>query len=53
MSYQTVIPDLKLKSGLHTVVTIAKHACDHVLKMALKLSIYRLQVYLMKYEYPR
>ena len=32
-----------VKSGLHIVVTIAEHACDHVLKRVLKLLIYRVQ----------
>ena len=35
------------------VVTIAKHACDHVLKRILKQSTYRLQIFLIKYEYLR
>ena len=38
-----------VKHGLHIVVTIAKHACDHVLKSVLKLSTYRLQIFLLKY----
>ena len=42
-----------LKPGLHIVVTIAEHACDHVLKKVLKLLIYRLQIFLVKYEYLR
>ena len=33
------------------VVTIAKHACDHVLKRILKQST--LQIFLIKYEYLR
>ena len=33
------------------VVTIAGHACDHVLKMVLTLSACRLKIFLMKYEY--
>ena len=41
------------KPGLHVVVTIAEHACDYVLKMVSKLSIYQLQIFLVKYEYPR
>ena len=40
-----------VKPGLHIVVTIAKHACDSVLKRVSKLSAYRLQVFLVKYEY--
>ena len=34
-------------------MTIAKHACDHVLKRILKQSAYRLQIFLVKYEYLR
>ena len=46
---------MKLKPGLHLdiVVTIAEHDCDHVLKRVLKLSAYRLQIFLVKYEYLR
>ena len=36
---------------LHIVVTIAHHSCDHVLKRVLKLSTYRLEIFLVKYEY--
>ena len=45
----------KLKSGLHLdiVVTITEHACDHALKGILKLLAYRLQIFLVKYEYLR
>ena len=35
------------------VVTIAEHACDHVSKRVLKLLIYRLQIFLAKYEFLR
>ena len=42
-----------VKPGLHIVVIIAEHACDHVLKRVLKLSTYRLQAFLVKYEYLR
>ena len=40
----------ELKPGLHLdiVITIAEHACDHVLKRVLKLSAYRLQIFLVK-----
>ena len=38
---------------LHKVVTIAQYACDRVLKRILKLSTYRLQMFLVKYEYLR
>ena len=34
-------------------MTIAKHACYHVLKKVLKQSAYRLQIFLVKYEYLR
>ena len=34
-------------------MTIAKDACDHVLKRVLKQSAYRLQIFLVKYEYLR
>ena len=44
---------LCLKLGLHIVVTIAEHACDHVLKRVLKLSRYLLQIFLVKCEYLR
>ena len=40
-----------VKPGLHIVVTIAEHACDRVPKRLLMLSSYRLQIFLMKYEY--
>ena len=40
-----------IKSGLHIVLTIVPHACDRVLKRVLKLSAYRLQIFLVKYEY--
>ena len=41
------------KPGLHIVVTITEHACDRVLKRVLKLSTYRLQIFLAKYGYLR
>ena len=31
-------------------MTIAQHACDRVLKRVLKLSTYRLEIFLVKYE---
>ena len=34
---------------LDMVVTIAQHACDRVLETVLKLSTYRLQIFLVKY----
>ena len=42
-----------VKPGFHMVITIAGHACDHVLKRVLKLLMYRLQIYLVKHEYLR
>ena len=44
---------ISVKPDLHIVVTIAQHACDRVLKRVLKLSTYRLQIFLVKYEYLR
>ena len=41
-----------LKPGLHIVVTIAEHASDAALKRILRLLIHRLQIFLVKYEYP-
>ena len=40
-----------VQPGLHIVVTIAKHACDRVLKRVLKLSTYQLQIFLVKRQY--
>ena len=40
-----------LKPGLHIVVTIVEHACDHVLKSVLKPLTHRLQIFLVIYEY--
>ena len=42
-----------VKSGLHTVLTIAQNDYNRVLKRVLQLSTYRLQIFLVKYEYPR
>ena len=36
---------------LYIVVTIAQYTCDRVLKMVLKQSTYRLQIFLLKYSY--
>ena len=44
---------ISVKPDLHIVVTIAQHACDRVPKRFLKLSTYRLQIFLVKYEYLR
>ena len=41
-----VLLHAKVKSGLHIVITIAEHACDHVLKNVSKLSTYRFQIFL-------
>ena len=43
----------RLKPGFHVVVTIAEHACDHVLNRVLKLLIYRSQTFLVKYKHLR
>ena len=43
----------RLKPGLHVVVTIAEHACDHVLNGVLKLLIYRSEAFLVKYKHLR
>ena len=40
-----------LQPGLPVVVTIAEHASDVASKMILRLSIHRLQIFLMKYEH--
>ena len=37
---------ISIKPDLHIVVTIAQHASDRVLKRVLKLSTYRLQMFL-------
>ena len=42
---------ISVKPDLHIVVTIAQHACDRALKKVLKLSTYRLQIFLVKHEY--
>ena len=42
-----------VKSGLHIVIAIAQRDCDRVLNSVLKLSAYRLQIFLVKYEYLR
>ena len=44
---------ISVKPGLHVVVTIGHHAYARVLKMVLKLSTYRLQIFLVKCEYLR
>ena len=41
---------LNLKPGLHIVVAIAEHFYDHVPKRAIKMSLYRLQIFLVKYR---
>ena len=49
-SYRVIIA---LKPGLHIVVTIAEHACDHVQRGVYKLLIYRSQTFLLKYKHLR
>ena len=41
-----------VKPGLHIVLTIAEHAFYFALKRILRLLIHRLQIFLVKYEYP-
>ena len=40
-----------IKPGLHIVLTIAEHASDNAPKKILRLSTYRLKIFLVKYEY--
>ena len=40
-----------LNLGLHVIVTIAEHVCDHFPKRVLKLINYRLQIFLAKDHY--
>ena len=40
-----------IKPGVHIVVTIAELACDDSSKRILKLSIYPLQISLVKHQY--
>ena len=40
----------RLKPGLHIVGRIAEHACDDASKRILKLSTYRLKIFLAKYQ---
>ena len=47
------LQEIQAGSPSKKIVTIAKHACDHVLKRVLKQSAYRLQIFLVKYEYLR
>ena len=42
-----------VKPGLHIVVKIAEHACEHALKKISNLSTYQLQIFPAKYEYLR
>ena len=39
-----------LKPTLHIVVRIAENACDNASKRILKLSAYRLKIFLVKYQ---
>ena len=41
----------RVKNGLHIVVTVAELACDYASKSILKLSIYPLQIFLVKHQY--
>ena len=45
------VASLDLKPGLHMVVTVVAHACDDASKRILKLSIYPLQIFLVKHQY--
>ena len=40
-----------VKPGLHIVVTITEHVCDDASKGILKLSAYRLQIFLVEEQY--
>ena len=53
--YHTVVmqSNVDVKPDLHIVEISAEHVCDHVLKRISKLSTYRLQIFLVKYEYLR
>ena len=42
-----------VKPGFHIVLTIEQHACGPVLKWVLKLSTFRLRIFLVKYENTR
>ena len=44
---------MSVKPGLHTVATIVEYASDVAPKGILRLSIHRLQIFLVKYEYLR
>ena len=45
--------EIQAGSPSKKIVTIAKHAYSHVLKRVFKQSAYRLQIFLVKYEYLR
>ena len=45
------LQEIQAGSPSTKVMTIAKHACDHVLKRVLEQSAYRLQIFIVKYEY--
>ena len=47
------IQEIQAGSPSKKVVTIAKHACGHVLERVLKQSAYQLQIFLVNYEYLR
>ena len=42
---------IRHEPGLHIIVTIAEHASDVAPKRVLRLSIHRLQIFLVKYGY--
>ena len=48
---QQTSDNLIVKPGLHIVVKAAEHACDDASKRILKLSIYSLQLFLVKHQY--
>ena len=41
----------QVKPGLHVIVTIPEHVCNHAVKRGLNFSTYRLQKFLMKDQY--
>ena len=42
--------ETRLKPVLHIFVRVAEHACDDASKRILKLSTYRLKIFLVKYQ---
>ena len=49
--YRSSRLSLQLKPGLHIVATVAEHACDDASKRIVKLSMYPLQIFLVKHQY--